>query len=251
VAITAVIVTRDRPRLLADALASVARQIVRPAEVRIGNDGESDPGEALRALGGIECAVVRAGAGQAAAARNRAARGARGEALAFLDDDDLWLPGHLAGLGRALADPAVGFAYSDCAVVREAIEPGGGRRAIERRVIAHDWDAGLMASDDFIPPSAWLVRRSLFERLGGFDETFRYSEDWDFLMRMAALTTPRRVPGVTVEVRMRESGNMSAGMGAERLDCLRRLAARHGLPPIAPKTFWEVADAVARSARAS
>src|SRR5262245_51646246 len=128
--ITAVIVTRDRPRLLADALASVARQSLRPAEVRIGNDGDSDPGDALRALGGIECTVVRAGAGQAAAARNRAARGARGEALAFLDDDDLWLPAHLAGLARALDDPAVGLAFSDSAVVREAIEPNGARREI-------------------------------------------------------------------------------------------------------------------------
>ena len=250
-AITAVIVTRDRPRLLADALASVARQTLGPAEVRIGNDGASGLGDALRALGGIECTVVRAGAGQAAAARNRAARDARGDALAFLDDDDVWLPGHLEGLAHALDDPAVGFAYSDCAVVRETVEPGGARREIERRVIAHDWDPALMASDDFIPPSAWLVRRSLFERLGGFDETFRYSEDWDFLMRAAAFTTPRRVRGVTVEVRMRESGNTSAEMGAERLDCLRRLAARHGLAPIAPKTFWEVAEAVMRSARAS
>lgn len=250
-AITAVIVTRDRPRLLADALASVARQSLRPAEVRIGNDGASDLGDALRALGGIECTVVPAGAGQAAGARNHAARGARGDALAFLDDDDVWLPGHLEGLARALDDPAVGLAYSDCAVVRETIEPGGARREIERRVIAHDWDPALMASDDFIPPSAWLVRRPLFERLGGFDETFRYSEDWDFLMRAAAFTTPRRVGGVTVEVRMRESGNTSVEMGAERLDCLRRLAARHGLAPIAPKTFWEVAEAVMRSARAS
>ena len=91
-----------------------------------------------------------------------------------------------------------------------------------------------------------MIRRPLFERLGGFDESFRYSEDWDFLLRAAALSSPRRVPGVSVEIRMRASGNASADFGGERLECLRRLAARHSLPPIQPKTFWEVAETYAR-----
>ena len=243
--VTAVVVTRDRPRLLADALAGVGRQRRPPVEVRIGNDGDAEIDEALAALGAIEATVIRTGAGGAAAARNRAARGARGEALAFLDDDDVWLPGHLEGLAAALADPAVGLAFADCAVVREELGPGGARAEIGRRVIAREWDDALMRHDDFIPPSALMVRRALFERLGGFDASFRFSEDWDFLLRAAALTTPRRVPGVSVEIRMRAAGNASADFGAERLDCLRRLATRHGLKPIEPKTFWEVAEVVA------
>jgi len=242
--VSVVVVTYDRPRLLADALASVARQSLPPIEVRIGNAGRSDASAAAGSLGAIEFTVLHAGAGCPAAVRNRAARGALGTALAFLDDDDLWLPGHLEGLAVALADPAVGFAFGDSAVVREAVRPDGARVELDRRVIARDWDPGLMRHDDYLPPSAWMVRRSLFERLSGFDESFRFSEDWDFLMRAAALTTPRRVPGVTAEIRLRESGNASADFGAERIDCLRRLAARHGLPPIEPKTFWEVAGAV-------
>jgi glycosyltransferase involved in cell wall biosynthesis len=206
-----------------------------------------DVSGALSSLGAIEATVVRSGSGRAATARNFAARGARGEVLAFLDDDDRWLPRHLEGLAAALADPAVAFAYGDCAIVREALEPDGARAELGRRVIARDWDEGLMRHDDYIPPSAWMVRRSLFERLGGFDEAFRFSEDWDFVMRAAALTTPRRVPAVSAEIRMRASGNASVDFGAERLDCLRRLAERHGLPPLEPKTFWEVAEAVARA----
>ena len=65
-------------------------------------------------------------------------------------------------------------------------------------------------------------------------------------------TTPLRVPGVTVEVRLRDGGampNVSGERGAERRACLERLAARHGLEPIAIKTFWEVAADVAESAR--
>jgi len=101
-----------------------------------------------------------------------------------------------------------------------------------------------MRSNAYLPPSAWGVRRELFERLGGFDTSFRYSEDWDFALRAAAATRVRRVPGVTVEVRLRARGNASAEFTPERLDCLRRLAERHGFATPAPKTFWEVALAL-------
>jgi glycosyltransferase involved in cell wall biosynthesis len=242
--VSVVIPTRDRPELLRDALRGVAAQRLAPLEVRVADDGEVALPEDLGATGLLELAVVRVGEGLLAAARNRGSADARGEVLAFLDDDDRWLPDHLSGMAEAFRDPAVEFVWRDCAVVREELTPGGERRELDRRVIAHDWDGALMGTDDYLPPSAWGVRRSLFERLGGFDESFRFSEDWDFVLRAAALTRPRRVPGVTVEVRMRADGNMSSGFGPERLACLGRLAVRHRLPPLEPKTFWEVAQAV-------
>jgi glycosyltransferase involved in cell wall biosynthesis len=247
--ISVVIPTRDRPELLRDALRSVAAQQLPPLEVRIADDGERPLSREFTALGPPECTNVRVGAGLLAAARNRGSDGARGDVLAFLDDDDRWLPDHLEGLAESFRDPAVEIAWRDCAVIREELRPDGTRRELERRVIARDWDPALMRTDDYLPPSAWGVRRSFFERLGGFDESFPFSEDWDFLMRAAAVTTPRRVPGVTVEVRMRDRGNMSADFGPARLDCLCKLSERHDLPPIVPKTFWEVAEAVDAASR--
>jgi hypothetical protein len=138
-------------------------------------------------------------------------------------------------------------------VVREQVADDGTRVALERRTLARDWDDALMRRDDYLPPSAFAIRRSLFEALGGFDEGFRFSEDWDLLLRAADAAGDRReralrrVPGVTVEVRLREPGgaaahaNASASFGPERVQCLHRLAARHGLVQPAPKTFWEVA----------
>jgi len=246
--VSVVIPTRNRPALLADALASVAAQRPAPLEVRIAADGDppSDPRTASARL--PNTVVVRAGAGHPGAARNRAAAGASGEVLAFLDDDDRWLPGHLEGLLRAFADPGVAVAYRDCVVVRERCQPGGARVDLERREIARDWDAGVMAVNDYVPPSALAVRRTAFEGLGGFDPSFAFSEDWDLLLRAAALRRPVRVPGVTVEVRMREWGNASADAGAERRRCLDRLSARHGLPALEIKTFWDVARDVAAAA---
>jgi glycosyltransferase involved in cell wall biosynthesis len=242
--VSVVVVTRDRPALLKDALSDIARQVLPPLEVRIADDGEVPVVRDLLDAGPLAIEVIRVGAGLAAAARNRGSAAARGEVLAFHDDDDRWLRRHLVGLAEAFRDPALQFAFRDCAIIREEVTRDGARHELARRVIAHDWDSELMRHDDYLPPSAWGIRRSLFEKLGGFDETFRFSEDWDFIMRAAALTTPRRVPGVTVEVRMREQGNLSSGVSPERRDCLRRLATRHGLPPLEPKTFWEVALAV-------
>lgn len=241
--VSVVLVTRDRRALLADALAGVVAQVKAPCEVRIGDDGTT-PAVLPDDLPLLEVTVVPGGHGCAAAARNAAAAGARGDVLAFLDDDDRWLPDHLVGLAEAFRDPAVGFAWRDSVVVREHVTPAGERIAHDHRTLARDWDDALMRSDDYLPPSAWGVRRSCFEALGGFDPTLRYSEDWDFVLRAAAHTGVRRVPGVTVEVRLRESGNTSAEFTPERLDCLRRVAERHGFAIPGPKTFWEVALAV-------
>jgi glycosyltransferase involved in cell wall biosynthesis len=245
--VAAILTTHDRPRLLADALGTVAAQRPAPAEVRIANDGALPVEDAIPALGLLEVTVLPVRVRSPGAARNRAAHGARAEVLAFLDDDDRWLPGHLAGLLAAFGDPAVGLAYRDADVVRERLE-GDRRVELARRRIARHWDPEVMRRDDYIPPSAWAIRRRLFERLGGFDESFACSEDWDLLLRAASTTTPRRVPGATVEVRLRESGNLSAGRGAERRACLDRLAERHGLPRLEIKTFWEVATDVGRRA---
>jgi len=248
--VAVIVVTRDRPRLLADALGSASRQIPAPRELRVANDGAMPIEEAIDAAGLLEVTVVPVTVGNPGAARNRAAAGARAEVLAFLDDDDRWLPGHLAGLAEAFRDVATQLAYRDCAVVRERIAGDGTRVELERRTIALDWDAEVMRVNDYIPPSAWAIRRSAFERWGGFDESFAFSEDWDLLLRAAAENRPRRIPGVTVEVRMRERGNLSDDHGPERQACLDRLAQRHELPKLAIKTFWDVAADVAGEPRA-
>ena len=237
-------VTRDRPVLLADALASVAAQTVAPLEVRIADDGDASAAAVVAGAGLLEVTLLEVDVRNPGAARNRAAAGARAEVLAFLDDDDRWRPAHLAGLVGAFSDPTCAIAYRDCAVVRERLEPDGRRVDLETRSIEREWEPGVMAENDYVPPSTLAVRRSLFERLGGFDEGFTCSEDWDFLLRAAHLVAPRRVPGVTVEVRLRQHGNVSAARGPERQACLDRLAARHALAPLTIKTFWEVANDV-------
>lgn len=243
--VSVIVVTRDRPALLADALASVAAQRpAAPLEIRIGDDGGGSAAPVAESLVQLQVTLLPLAYGQPGQARNAAAAGAEGDVLAFLDDDDLWRPDHLAGLAEAFRDPGVGFAWRDCLVLREEVTARGERLVLGARRIARDWEDALMRSDDYLPPSAWAMRRSVFESLGGFDASFRYSEDWDLVLRAASVTRLVRVPGVTVEVRLRAEGNISAEFTPERLDCLERLARRHGFATPPPKTFWEVAEAV-------
>ena len=240
--ISVVIVTCDRPRLLADALASVGAQTLAPLEVRVADEGNTpwtDAGVAAPSL--LELISLPMRCGQAGAARNAAVRGARGEVLAFLDDDDLWRPDHLEGLANAFADPSVAFTWRDCVVVRERVREDGVREDLEARLLERTWDPVAAARDYYIATSAWGIRRELFQRLGGFDETFRFTEDWELLLRVAAITRPVRVPGVTVEVRLRETGHLSLAAHHDRQRCLERLAERHGFATPERKTFWDIA----------
>jgi GT2 family glycosyltransferase len=246
--VSVIVVTRDRPRLLADALASVASQSRPPLEVRVADDGDTPSFDSLPDFAILELATLSVSCRQAGAARNAAVRGSRGDVLAFLDDDDRWRPDHLAGLASAFDDPGVGFAWRDSVVIRERVLENGVREDLESLTLARDWDEERMRTNDYLPPSAWGVRRALFEQLGGFDETFEFSEDWDFALRAARAGAVRRVPGVTVEVRMREQGNASADFGPDRRACLDRLSARHGLPPLQPRTFWDIAREFGTSA---
>jgi len=241
-----VITTRNRPSLLADALRSVNEQSLPPVEAVIANDWAQALELPVSSLGKMPVHVLQVDVRNPGAARNRAVAVTSAPWLAFLDDDDLWLPEHLAGLATAFARPETEVAYRDCAVIREEIGADGRRIERERRVIARDWDDGVMRKNDFVPPSATAVRRSVFERLRGFDESFACSEDWDFLLRAALSAQPLRVPGATAEIRLRPEGNASADAGPHRRASLDRLSARHGLPHLEIKTFWEVAGDLER-----
>lgn len=230
--VSVIVATRDRPAQLLDALASVVAQATPALEVRIGDDGDVPVVERLPHVPLLELTAVKVRAGQAGAARNAAAAEARGDVLAFLDDRDRWRPDHLARVVRAFADPALVFAWSDAELVRAS---DGAPHA--RAAVTHEADAATLRAIGGPPPSTWAVRRSLFESLGGFDETFRVAEDHDFVLRALVLTPPRRLPGVTVELGARDLDEAADEAGEVWRDALARLAARHGLPHLDVRTF--------------
>jgi len=187
--VSVIVRTKDRPALLAEAIASI-RATGYPAEIVVVNDGGAKPeceGVAL-----IENDTSR---GRSEAA-NAGVNAAKNEYIAFLDDDDLFYPEHLATLSNAARGSSATAWYSDAV---SANIDGDKREAM--RIYAHDFDRELLLVDNFIPLPALLIRRADFLDLGGFDPAFDLFEDWDFLIRLAQRGDFIRVPRITCEIR--------------------------------------------------
>ncbi len=229
--ISVIVRTRDRPALLAEALASLAAGEYRRAEVVLVNDG----GEPPAVPDGYPLPVVRidlAGNRGRAAAAEAGIAAATGDYVAFLDDDDLAAPEHLATLAGLVSAAGVRVAYTDAAVAVYELE-GEGWTCRERRLpYSRDFDPDVLLVDNYIPFNTLLIERSLFAEAGPFDPSLPFFEDWDFLIRLAAVTPFHHLARVTCEYRhFRGGGHHVFGeRPRERADFLAvkaRVLAKH------------------------
>lgn len=197
------VVHRDRPVLLARALASIEIQMEAGEIEIVLVDDASRTEAALAALSEIE-------SGRAdrsfkllrnsepcfpAAARNQAAAAARGSCLVFLDDDNWLLPG---GLGR-LADAVASGRYDVVTSALDVEQPGVAQGTPPlRRIFLGDAGVAGLVFNGFGDASLAVDRRA-FERVGGFpaEGIMAPAEDWVFLarcraagLRIATLATP-------------------------------------------------------------
>lgn len=241
------IASRGRPALVRAAVASVSAQVRPPRELVVVNDGGAVADTAfadLRAAGApvpVRVASLAARRGHVVA-RNLAVALCRGDAVALLDDDDLWLPDHLADVAAAL-EAGADLAYSDAELVYVDRRRGLPAPVLDRRLFALDADAAFMRRYNPVVPSGMAVRRSLFERLGGFRVESGHHWDWDFLLRAVdAGARVRRVARATVVYTLDRGGANESARTGEMQASVRRLGARHGLETEAAHTFWTMLD---------
>ena len=121
------------------------------------------------------------------AALNLGLKAATGEFIAILDSDDLFLPGKISAQVNYLdSHPQVGLVYG----MGEAID-GEGRWIYDIHSVDHkepnDPNAVLLDCYFLLPQNA-LVRRSVYDEIGGFEEDFRAAQDHDMLVRIAETT---------------------------------------------------------------
>ncbi|MEA2601811.1 MAG: hypothetical protein QOF89_2803 [Acidobacteriota bacterium] len=229
--ISVVVRTRDRPHLLAEALESLAAGEYRRAEVVLVNDG----GEPPALPDGYPLPVVRLDLNQTqgrAAAAQAGVAAATGHYVAFLDDDDLAAPEHLATLAGLVAGAGVRVAYTDAAVAVYELGPDGWICRERRLPYSRDFDPDVLRVDNYIPFNTLLIERRLFAEAGPFDTTLPFFEDWDFLIRLSAITPFHHLPRVTCEYRhFRGGGHHVFGeRPRERADFLEvkaRVLAKH------------------------
>lgn len=163
-------------RYLGEAIGSVLRQTSPVAEVIVVDDGSSDESvEVAGAYGGAVRCIAQPHRG-VSAARNRGVAAATQPLLAFLDADDLFLPQKTARqLERFAARPELAMC---AAQALNFWSPD--LRADER---AHD-----PQMETPVPRAlgTWMVRRELFDAVGGFDEAMPVSQDVDWNIRAQA-----------------------------------------------------------------
>lgn len=199
--ISVVVPVFDGERWLGEAIESVLGQSYGDTEIIAVDDGSTDGSRAVLArYPGVQ--VVDEGHGGVSVARNRGLRRTRGELVAFIDQDDRWRPGKLAIQVRLLRErPEVGCALG---LQHIFLEPG------------FEWPTWManrvrLLSRPHIGylPGAMLVRRTAFERIGPFDESFTIGSDADWLVRARDLgVSLEAVDEIVIDKRI-HYGNLS------------------------------------------
>lgn len=184
--VTAIIPVYNRAHTVARALDSVAAQIVAPCELIVVDDGSTDATSEIlsewisAAARPFSVRMFRTENRGVSAARNLAAREARGEWLAFLDSDDEWLPEKLMRQMELASDFPL--------IHAEEIWIRNGVRVNAMKKHAKSGGRIFLRCVDLccISPSAAVVRADLFRELGGFREDFPVCEDYELWLRVCA-----------------------------------------------------------------
>jgi len=178
-----VIPVYNRADVLGCAIRSVLAQDEQDFEIVVIDDGsKDDPQTALHAFADPRIrfhAQPNRGGG---AARNAGIDLAQGRFVAFLDSDDVWLPGHLSAMRRLLEDTTNTAGYA-----RMIVDRGEGRtflkppRALRE---GEDMASYLLADRGFVPTITLVVARETAARVR-YHENLRAAEDTDFAIRLA------------------------------------------------------------------
>ncbi|HWP58331.1 MAG TPA: glycosyltransferase family 2 protein [Candidatus Acidoferrales bacterium] len=235
--VSVVIATRNRRPLLEQALASVGAQekageLFELETIVVDDASSDDTPEAMRRRNDIRYIRLDVNCGLASA-RNTGIEASSGDYIAFLDDDDLWLPYKLAVLLPVLeADPDSAVAYGQIIVRSEnrvsvwpdaRIAPNG---SIFRELLRNSY-AGM---------NSCLVRREAFATAGCFDETLRSNIDYDMSLRLAFHFRFRFVPAPVAIYRASRQGIFLSAAAEERTNFRRVIdKALALLEPVSPE----------------
>lgn len=204
--ITVIIPFLNRQQYVDQAIQSVLNQTLRPLEIILVNDGSQPSARRYLDRYDSRCRIIdlpkTVGA---SAARNEAIRRARGRYIAFLDDDDVWLPQKLEIQRRHMEK------HPECAVVHSAAWSFSSDR--EDALCACDWPPPLtmaqaLTHNHWVILPTMMVRTDVFRKIGAFDVSFRGSEDHDFTIRCCS--AGYRIHGISEPLtRFRREGQES------------------------------------------
>lgn len=182
--VSAIIPVYNGKDVICSAIDSIISQ-TRPAdEIIIIDDGSTDSTEAVVARYGDAVRYIRQDNAGPAAARNHGIRCANSDLVAFLDSDDVWLPDKLQKQVSALLhDDTIGLVasgYVFCSKDMQNKRPHVVEKLDKRLISCSD-----LLGENYIGTSTVVVRRECFHKVGFFDESMHFGEDWNMWLRIA------------------------------------------------------------------
>ncbi|MGE3537222.1 MAG: glycosyltransferase [Candidatus Tectimicrobiota bacterium] len=189
--VSVIIPTYNRAAWVGEAIASVLAQLYPALELIVVDDGSDDHTREVVAAFGARLHYLRQPHAGVSAARNRGVAASQGALLAFLDSDDLWLPGKVAAqVALFQAQSEVQVCYTDEIWIRHGVRVN--QRQVHQKPSGWMFEASLALC--LISPSSIMLRRALWERLGGFDEGLPACEDYDLWLRMTLVAPVALLP---------------------------------------------------------
>ena len=200
--VTVLLPTHNRRRYLPEALASVLRQTYRNLEIFVIRDGGEEISDIIQSFHDPRVAFIdrKENRGKPYSLNEALAR-ARGKYVAYLDDDDVYYPGHV----RTLVDALEGstdcqVAYSDLYKTYCEVTPDGDRRVLSKHVeICRDFDRFMMLYFNHVLHVSLMHRRDLLDKTGLYNEHLNILIDWDMTHRLAFFSDFHHVVTVTGE----------------------------------------------------
>jgi len=219
--VSVIVPTYNRPDRLQVALSSILAQTYQDFEIIVVNDGTVDVGEVIASLNtdGRIITIRHDRNRGLAAARNTGIRAAKGTYIAYLDDDDTYLPDHLETLVKALQGGEHKVAYTDAWRIHEVRQ--GDRYVVTGRDVpySHDFNCIDLLLCNYFPVLCVMHEKACLEQVGVFDESLFAHEDWDLWIRMATLYPFLHLKKTTAAFTWRRDGS---SMTSSTSDAYRR-----------------------------
>ncbi|MEW5723661.1 MAG: glycosyltransferase [Thermodesulfobacteriota bacterium] len=200
--VTVILPTFNRPRHLAEAVAGVRRQRLTEWELLVINDGGTDVGPIVESFHDprLQYINLEENRGKAACC-NLGLNAARGDFIAYLDDDDLWYPNHLYVLYQALTETGYHAAYTD--LFRVGVlknDETGARYPFDKRItVSRDFNRDFLFVHNPVLHVSLMHSKEAGFRVGGYDESVRAMIDWNLTRKLAFIYDFLHIPLATGE----------------------------------------------------
>ena len=180
--VSVIIPTYNRHSMLKEAVESVLAQDYQNFELIVVDDGSTDLTPEILKSYREAVTVIRQNNQGVSSARNAGIRAASGDLVAFLDSDDLWLPQKLSSqVDFFKANPDALICQTQEIWIRDGVRVNPKKR--HKKVSGMIFKPSLKLC--LVSPSAVMIRPSLFETVGLFDEDLPACEDYDLWLRIS------------------------------------------------------------------